>query len=72
MKGLRFIICATDQEVKAVINYLEGAGCKYKVADKTDLSELSILNPSLQMVWYEGTDIDQLKLVEVTNGISLF
>ena len=74
MTGLRFIICATDKEIKAVTDYLKGAGRKCIVTEKQDFSQLSDSIPAidLTLIWYIGSDLDQRKLVELTNGLTLF
>ena len=72
MLGLRLIICGSDEEIKTVTKYLKEVGRKYKVSETTDVSELNVVDTKLTVVYYYGSIFDQYKLVELTNGKSIY
>ena len=73
MLGLRMMFCGNETEVKLVTDYLKGANKKYVISDKTDISELVYSGvESIQVIYYEGDELDQAKIVDLTSGASLY
>ena len=73
MLGLRMMVCGNETEIKLVTNYLKGAGRKYVISDKTDVSELKYAKSEfITVIYYEGDSLDQAKLVYLTAGTSLY
>ena len=73
MLGLRIAFCRNETEIKLVTDYLKGAGRKYVISDKTDVSELMYSGlESITVIYYEGDGLDQAKLVDLTSGTSLY
>lgn len=73
MLGLRMMVCGNETEVRLVTDYLKGAGRKYVISDKTDVSELKYAGSEfITVIYYEGDSLDQAKLVDLTAGTSLY
>jgi hypothetical protein len=73
MLGLRMMVCGNETEINLVKDYLKGAGRKYVISDKTDVSELMYSGLEfITVIYYEGDGLDQAKLVDLTAGTSLY